>query len=209
MTYVAYLFGFPAGEIPLGTAIAWITFHGLDFAALLVLAGVGLSLRRRMRDPGARAAQDFGRDLFPLVLLVVISVTGLALTVSASWMRGASYQFLALLHAVVVVLALLYLGFGKFFHIFQRPAQLGVQLYREEGARGEGAMCASCGDRFASKIHVEDLSQVLRELGFDYRMADIDDRKGAGATTWQDVCPSCKRRALARAQLRISGKVLG
>lgn len=196
MTYVTYLFGFPVGRLPLGTAIAWLTFHGLDVAAALVLGGVGLSLWRRMRDPGARAVQDFGRDIFPLVLLVAISVTGLALTVSASFMRGASYEFLALLHAVVVVLALLYLGFGKFFHIFQRPAQLGVQLYREEGDRSEGAACASCGDRFASRMHVDDLAQVLRELGFDYHLE-------GHAATWQEVCPPCKRTALARAQLRV------
>jgi nitrate/nitrite transporter NarK len=199
MTYVTYVFGFPVGTLPLGTVVAWLTFHGLDVSACLVLGGVGLSLWRRMRDPGARAVQDFGRDLFPLVLLVAISVTGLALTVSASWMRGASYQFLALLHALVVVLALLYLGFGKFFHVFQRPAQLGVRLYREEGARGEGAACASCGDRFASRMHVEDLAAVLRDLGFDYR---TEGRAG----TWQELCPACKRRALARAQLRVRGE---
>ncbi len=199
MTYVTYLFGFPVGAFPLGTIFAWFLFHGLDVAAVLVLAGVGLSLWRRMRDPGARAVQDFGRDLFPLVLLSAISITGLALTVSATWLRGASYPFLALVHAVTVVLALLHLGFGKFFHIFQRPAQLGVQLYREEGERGEGAPCASCGERFASRMHVDDLAQVLRELGFDYRTE-------GRAATWQEVCPSCKRKALARAQLRLVGR---
>lgn len=197
MTYETYLFGFPVGRVPLGTALAWLLFHGLDVAAFLVLGGVALSLWRRMRDPGARAVQDFGRDLFPLVLLVAISVTGLALTVSVTWLRGSSYAFLALIHAVTVVLALLYMGFGKFFHIFQRPAQLGVQLYREEGARGAGAHCASCGERFASRMHVDDLAQALRELGFDYRTE-------GEAATWQEVCPACKRRALARAQLRIA-----
>jgi len=198
-TYETYLFGFAAGRLRLGTVFAWLLFHGLDVAALLVLGGVALSLRRRMRDPGARAVQDFGRDLFPLILLFAICVTGLALTVSATWLRGASYSFLALVHAATVVLALLHLGFGKFFHVFQRPAQLGVQLYREEGARGEGADCASCGERFASKMHVEDLAAALRELGFDYATQ-------GRAATWQEVCPACKRRALARAQLRVAGR---
>jgi hypothetical protein len=202
MSYVTYVFGFPLLSFPLETVAAWTLFHGLDFAAVLVLAGVGLSLWRRMRDPGARAVQDFARDIFPLVLLFAIAVTGLALTVSATWLRGASYQFLALIHAMVVVLALLYLAFGKFFHIFQRPAQLGVQLYREEGDRGPGAECAACGQRFASRMHVDDLAVVLRELGFDYRTE-------GRAATWQDVCPSCKRRALARAQLRLKDGARG
>ena len=33
-----------------------------------------------MRDQGARAVQNFGRDFFPLILLFAISVTGLDLT---------------------------------------------------------------------------------------------------------------------------------
>jgi hypothetical protein len=201
MTYVTYVFGFPLASFPLATLVSWTVFHGLDIAAVLVLGGVGMSLWRRMRDPGARAVQDFSRDIFPLVLLFAIAVTGLALTVSATWLRGGSYQFLALIHAVVVVLALVYLGFGKFFHIFQRPAQLGVQLYREAGERGPGADCASCGQRFASRMHVEDLAAVLEELGFDYRT-----ERGA---TWQHVCPACKRKALARAQLRLQEHARG
>ena len=43
-TYVTYLFGFPAGTFPLHTVVASLLFHGLDIAAVLVLAGVALSL---------------------------------------------------------------------------------------------------------------------------------------------------------------------
>ena len=66
-------------------------------------------------------------------------MTGLALTVSQEWLRGASYSFLAILHAITVIAALLFLPFGKFFHIFQRPAQLGVKLYQEAGLKDPGA----------------------------------------------------------------------
>src|SRR5262249_56496450 len=122
MTYVTYLFGFPAGEFRLGTVLAQTLFHGLDIAAFLVLAGVGLSLWRRMRDQGAQAVQSFAMDFFPLVILFAVSLTGLALTVSQEWLRGQAYSFLAILHAITVIAGLLYLPFGKFFHIFQRPA---------------------------------------------------------------------------------------
>ena len=81
-------------------------------------------------------------DFFPLILLFAISVTGLALTVSQMWLRGAFYSFLAILHAITVIAALLYLPFGKFFHIFQRPAQLGVKLYQDAGERGRGRASA-------------------------------------------------------------------
>jgi len=194
-TYVTYLFGFPTVSVPLRTAAAWLLFHGLDVAALLVLGGIALSLWRRMRDRGAGAVQDFGRDFFPLILLFAISVTGLALTASTHWLRGSFYGFLAILHAVTVIAALLYLPFGKFFHVFQRPAQLGVKLYHRVGDEGEGARCARCGERFASRMHVDDLKLGLDRLGFDYRM-------DGPAGHWQELCPACKRKTIASAQLR-------
>jgi hypothetical protein len=47
------------------------------------------------------------------------------LTVSYTWTKGYAYEFLAILHAVAVIATLSWLPFGKFLHIFQRPAQLG------------------------------------------------------------------------------------
>ncbi len=196
MRYVTYLFGFPTGSFRIRTVWSWLLFHGLDVAAVLVLAGISLSLWRRMRDQGAQAVQNFGRDFFPLILLFAISVSGLALTASTTWLRGSFYEFLAILHALTVVAALLYLPFGKFFHIFQRPAQLGVKLYQQIGEEGEGAHCARCGERFASRMHVEDLKLALQGLGFDYRLP-------GPAGNWQELCPACKRKTLAGAQLRL------
>src|SRR5438093_287531 len=132
-TYVVVLYGFPVQTFRLHTLIAELLFHGLDVSAILVLGGIGLSLWRRFRDRGAQAVQSFALDFLPIILLFAISVTGLALTVSQNWLRGESYSFLAILHAITVIAALLYLPFGKFFHIFQRPAQLGVKLYQEIG----------------------------------------------------------------------------
>jgi NNP family nitrate/nitrite transporter-like MFS transporter len=195
MTYVTYLFGFPVGSFRIRTLVSWLLFHGLDISAVLVLAGIALSLWRRLRDRGALALQDFSADFLPLILLFAISVTGLALTASTLFLRGAFYGFLAILHAITVIGALLYLPFGKFFHIFQRPAQLGVKLYQDAGDRDAGVLCARCGRRYASQMQIEDLGRVLPELGFDYR---IDGPAG----TWQGLCPACKRTTLAAAQLR-------
>ena len=87
--------------------------------------------------------QQFGEDFLPLLLLFAISVTGLMLTASYTWMKGYAYDFLAILHAITVIFTLLWLPFGKFFHIFQRPAQLGVEFYKDVGARGRaGALPA-------------------------------------------------------------------
>jgi NNP family nitrate/nitrite transporter-like MFS transporter len=195
MVYVTYLFGFPAGEFPLGTPVAELLFHGLDVAAVLVLTGIGLSLWRRMRDKGAITVQSFAMDFMPLFLLFAISVTGLALTVSQMWLRGQAYSFIAILHAITVIAGLLYMPFGKFFHVFQRPAQLGVKLYHEVAAMSEAAACARCGQKFASRMHIQDLTgKVLPQVGFNYKM-------GNGGH-WQDLCPACKRKTLSTAQLR-------
>jgi MFS transporter, NNP family, nitrate/nitrite transporter len=149
-----------------------------------------------MRDEGAMAVQSLAMDFFPLILLFAVSVTGLALTVSQMWLQGNFYSFLAILHAITVIAALLYLPFGKFFHIFQRPVQLGVKLYQETGERDIGATCGRCGERFASRMHIDDLEQVLPQVGFDYRMP-------GPAGNWQELCPACKRKSLSLAQLRL------
>jgi len=196
LTYVTYVFGFPLGAFRLHTVTAWLLFHGLDISALLVLAGIALSLWRRMTDKGARALQQFGMDFLPIILLFAISITGLALTVSQEWLRGSSYSFLAILHAITVIAALLFLPFGKFFHIFQRPAQLGVKLYQEAGERDPGAICVRCRQRFASQMHIQDLRSILPQVGFDYATP-------GPAGHWQALCPACKRKTLSVAQMRI------
>jgi hypothetical protein len=128
----------------------------------------------------------------PLILLFAISATGLLLTVSARYLNGFHYGFLAQLHAVVVIFTLLYLPFGKFFHIFQRPAQLSLEFYRRAGVESGTATCARCKGAFATKLHVEDLKQVEAALGIDYELAP--------GLHYQDVCPSCRRKNLALLQ---------
>jgi NNP family nitrate/nitrite transporter-like MFS transporter len=201
MVYVTYFAGFPVASFQIRTLLSWLIFHALDIAAVMVLAGVFLSLLRRLRDQGAQAVQSFAMDFFPLILLTAISVTGLALTASSMWLRGNFYDFLAILHAITVVAGLLYLPFGKFFHIFQRPAQIGVKLYQEAGASDAPAHCSRCGEPFASEMHIGDLNRVLSELDFDYAMDSVG--------TWQQVCPPCKRKSLAITQLRMKEDLHG
>ncbi len=202
MTYVTYLFGFPAFKFGVHTFTADVLFHGLDIAAVLVLAGIALSLWRRMRDRGAQAVQTLAMDFFPIILLFAICITGLALTLSQIWLAGRFYDFMAILHAITVIAALLYLPFGKFFHIFQRPAQLGVKLYQRAGEWDQGATCARCGQRFASRMHIDDLEKVLPQVGFDYAIP-------GPAGNWQELCPACKRKSLSAAQLRLKEESYG
>jgi hypothetical protein len=180
--------------MPVHSFEAFIVFHGLVWSAFLVIAGVMLAMRRRMRDEGAAALQKFHEDFLPLILLFAVSITGLMLTASYTWMKGYAFDFLAILHAVVVIFTLLWLPFGKFFHIFQRPAQLGVAFYKDVGAREEPAHCKRCGHAFSSRMHVDDLVGVQRQLGFRYE----DGRVGH----YQWICPPCRRALLVIAQGR-------
>jgi hypothetical protein len=192
--YRVYVFGLPTIAFPIDSVTGFIIFHGLVWSSFLVIGGVMLAMRRRMRDHGAAALQHFGEDFLPLILLFAISVTGLMLTASYTWLRGYAYDFIAILHAITVIVTLLWLPFGKFFHIFQRPAQLGVAFYKDVGVKMEQACCKRCGAEFASRMHVEDLIIVEHQLGYQYETGD------GAQDHYQWTCPRCRRVLLGLAQ---------
>lgn len=195
--YRVHVFGFPTIAFPVESPLAFFIFHGLVWSSWLVIAGVMLAFRRRMIDHGAAAVQQFGEDIMPLLLLFAISVTGLMLTASYTWMKGYAFDFLAILHAIMVILTLFWLPFGKFFHIFQRPAQLGASFYKDLNCdpETEKARCARCGGEYMSVMWRDDLTTVERQLGFTYEM-----NGGNGAAHYQEICPKCRRALFGLAQ---------
>ena len=193
--YRAWFFGFPVMVFPISSGIGFGAFHALDFSAVLLLVGLAIAIWRRITNAGLVSTQRFGFDLMPLFLLVAIAVTGLALTASSAWWNGSFYWFIALTHQVVVVLWLLSLPFGKFFHIIQRPASIGVTLYQQVAQDVEqyapvqqpsARHCRNCGEPLPSAQFVTDLKQVLGTLGQNY---DLGPELG----TLQEYCPTCKR----------------
>lgn len=193
MGYRTYVFGFPLNLMQGRSLIAWITFHGLDISAVMVLIGCAIAVHRRLNDRGAIASQQFLLDFVPHLLLIAISVSGLMLTASSIWFEGYMYSFIALSHQAVVIMTLFFLPFGKLFHIIQRPASVGVELYQARSAEMEQAVCPRCGTQFAGQMWIDDLKKVVGELGYDYRLEN--------GKTLQDYCPRCKRimRGLAYA----------
>jgi hypothetical protein len=194
--YRAYVGGLGTLSFDSRSLAGWVTFHLLDISAVLVLAGVFIFLTRRLRDPGALAVER-SNDFLALAGLFAVSVTGLALTASNMWMEGRFYVFLNTVHALTVILGLMYLPFGKLFHIFQRPGNLGVAYYKREGAAGPQQLCRPCGKPFASVLQMGDLKEVLPQVGFDYSLPE--------GGNYQDYCPACRRRLVTLAQTRRVG----
>jgi hypothetical protein len=187
-TYRVLLFGLCVGEFSTRSLLRYVMFNLLNVSAVMVITGVGLALHRRLREAGTMSRQQFGNDIVPLLLLLAISLTGLMLTFSTHFLRGAGYTVLSLVHAVTVSATLLYIPFGKFFHIFQRPLHLAVILHRREREATPPALCRRCGQGFAMPSHLADLKQVLRETGVGL---DVD------------LCPPCKRKRIGLAHARV------
>jgi hypothetical protein len=193
--YEAHFFGFEVFSFKLGSIMAFLTFHALNWSSWFVILGSLYYLRRRLTNPGLIATQSFDGDLLPLILLIAISATGLGLTYSYQFMKGFAFDFLAVLHAVTVILFLIWIPFGKFFHIIQRPAQIGAHIYKIEGKKQKGmAICPHTGKEFTTQLHVDDLKIVTRKLGFDFSQTD--------GGSHLDLSPEGKRSRIAQAHLK-------
>jgi hypothetical protein len=162
---------------------------------------------------------------------MAIAVTGLALTADSAWLGGAYYWYISLTHETVVVLWLISLPFGKFFHLIERPATVGIELYWRTGEGTAMQRCARCGEEFAPVRFIQDLKKTLQDVGENYslqgtaapvlagehvqpRAGVVEETVGAvdgspagtGSLWWQDLCPTCKRVMRAQANLAALGR---
>lgn len=202
--YLVHFFGFEVFEFRLGSLLAFLIFHALNWSSYLVILGSLYFLRRRLTHPGLIATQRFESDLLPLLLLIIISVTGLGLTYSYQFMKGFAFEFLSVTHAISVIIFLIWIPFGKFFHIIQRPAQIGAHIYKKEGMKQGMAICPMTGKAFDSQLHINDLKIVTKQLGFNFDKPD--------GSSHLDLSPEAKRSLLAQAHLKArqeSGKLFG
>lgn len=179
--YVMHVWGIRFGTFDALTVAGWLIFHALDITAVLVIAGCLYFLWRRFHDREASTGQRLGYDFVPLAALIAISVTGLELTFSSALLDGRGYEFLAILHMACVVLTLVFIPFGKFFHVIQRPASVGVEVYKHAAVEREGVFaCRRCGAPLEATEYVHDLEATMTELGLDFE-------------EWIETCPRCKR----------------
>src|SRR5437762_7832111 len=168
--YQVWIFGFPFFSTPVDSFLAFLLFHALDITALVLFIGLVLAFHRRFHDLALISVQRFGFDIVPLALLMAIAVTGLALTADSTWLGGAYYWYISLTHESVVVLWLISLPFGKFFHLIERPATVGIELYWRIGEGTAMQRCARCGEEFAPVRFIQDLKKTLNDVGENYSL---------------------------------------
>lgn len=229
--YTMWAFGFPLFTFGPYSILGFVLYHALVFTAILLLIGLVMAFHRRFHDLYSITTQRFGFDLIPLALLVAIVITGLALTADSTFFNGAFYWFISLTHQAIVVLWLISLPFGKFFHIIERPATVGIELYWRASEDSTQHNCPRCGAPFAPARFIHDLKLTLDDIGQEYfvapaaegaapprmpsrgparaaaKQADIARRATMPREIWwQDFCPDCKRVMRGEANLAALGR---
>jgi MFS transporter, NNP family, nitrate/nitrite transporter len=184
--YWVVAFGLPLFTMPVHGMLAGMIYHGLSSFAVITLAGLAMMLTRRLLDKDAKVDQRIEYDLFPLYVLLSVTVTGLALTVSHVFGGGWGYPVISVIHQITVVGMLLYLPFGKLFHIPMRGLAIGADVYHEVGAHEGLLACARCRKVYATKKQVQDVVAVLKEAGQTLLAPD-------GKTYLAEYCPECRR----------------
>jgi hypothetical protein len=202
-TYRMFVFGQPTVTFDSTSFLGWSIFRGLAYASVLVIIGCATFLWRRFRDRSVIAGQRFDFDMVPLLMLLAISITGLMLTASATFLGGAHYGFLVIVHMATVVAALVFIPFGKFFHVVQRPASVGIQMYAELGDRQGVRRCVRCDEPYASELFTSDLRATLDELGQHYRLAPRGRGEGGHLL---ELCPRCKRVRRGEGYIAANGR---
>jgi NNP family nitrate/nitrite transporter-like MFS transporter len=186
--YQPVLFGFPAAPaLSLDGIPLWFAFHGLTLAGVAVAFGSTYFLAVRLRTrtlPGVVA----GRHVAPLLLLLLVALSGLALPASRHSPLG--FAIASRVHELAVIVLLVALPFSKLAHVLIRPLQLGARVQNRPAA--ERAACVGCGAPLAPVAQIAAVEALLAQ-------------RGAAFAGHQRHCPPCRRRLVASAQARLLG----
>jgi hypothetical protein len=182
-TYSVVFFGIPLFRMGVDSFLAFMLYHGLNWTGIAVIIGCLMAMRRREMDRKNLVEQTKDFDIFPLVLLIAISITGSLLTVSAMWMKGIFYTGIALSHQVAVIVFLLYMPFSKFWHIPLRFLGVVIPMYHSMHVpKG----CSRCGREYATQTQIKDVQAVLEQRGIPVRI-------GGTSLHMSDLCSECRR----------------
>lgn len=183
--YRAVVLGVPTARFAVDGAIGWLAFHGLALAGVAVLLGASIFLVRRVRIR-ALPGETSSFHLAPLVLLLVVAATGLALPATRHAPR--LFDVASAAHEVAVIVLLAAIPFSKLHHVLIRPLQLGARAVRRSDDR---VGCVGCGASLAPRVQHDAVRAMLAARGL--------------ALDALDWCPACRRRRLATTQAALVG----
>lgn len=178
--------GMKVMTVPADGIVATLSYNALNITAVMVIAGVCMALYRRLKNMQARAEQKFLYDFMPLYMLLLVSITGLALTFMNLFLHGAGQPAMSLIHQWSVIITLIYLPFGKLAHIPFRPMSVLARNYREHYAEQGMKECKVCGDQFVSSEQSKDVVDVLG-------VNDIEFKAKEGHHL-AEMCLPCRRK---------------
>ncbi|WP_338471546.1 hypothetical protein R4Z10_01890 [Niallia sp. XMNu-256] len=184
--YNIIMLGMQVMTIKADGLIANLSYNALNISAVMVITGVSMALYRRLKNMQARAEQKFLYDFLPLYMLLLVSITGLALTFMNIFLGGAGQPAMSLIHQWSVIITLIYLPFGKLAHIPFRPMSVLAKNYREHYAEQSMKKCNVCGDEFVS---IEQSKDVVDVLGVN----DIEFQTKEGFHL-AELCLPCRRK---------------
>ncbi|MDQ0246874.1 hypothetical protein J2S09_004494 [Bacillus fengqiuensis] len=184
--YTVVALGIDIMSVKADGIIAFFFYNGLNFTAVMVIAGVCMALYRRLKNMQARAEQKFMYDFLPLYLLLLISITGLALTFMNVFLHGKGQPIMSLIHQYSVIITLIYLPFGKLAHIPFRPLSVFARNYREHYGEQSMKECKVCGDQFVSIEQSNDVREVLGVNQINFNME--------GGFHLAELCLPCRRK---------------
>ncbi|MGM0876899.1 MAG: MFS transporter [Bacillota bacterium] len=198
-TYVIVVMGIETIQMAAHGIFAEMVYNGLNITAMMVLIGVCMALARRIVNQDVKITQRTEFDIFPLILLLSVTLTGLILTVSYSLLDGWMHHYLTLIHQVTVVVLLIYFPFGKLFHLPIRPLATAVPMNYQEHVRIDTRPCNRCGEIYSSDDQITDVQSILAVQSFDLKLED--------GTFLSDYCPACRRRLRVMKQLNMEDPI--
>ncbi|WP_026675422.1 MFS transporter [Alkalihalobacterium bogoriense] len=194
-TYQVVVMGIPTLKMAADGLLAEFMYNILNITALMVLLGVTMALIRRSNNHNLDVTQRIEFDLFPLYMLLAVTVTGLILTVQYKFLGGWMHNYMSLLHQITVVIFLVYFPFGKLFHLPIRPLAVAVPMNYQEEVQLDTRPCQKCGTTYSSDDQITDVKEILGVQAFDLSFQD--------GTYAADYCPACRRKLRVMSQLNM------
>ncbi|PYZ93539.1 MFS transporter [Salipaludibacillus keqinensis] len=194
-TYQMVVFNVPLMNMAADGWVAQMFFEGLNITASMLFIGLAMAIWRRIHNHDLKVTQRAEFDLFPLYILLAVTLTGLFLTVSYKLLGGWMHPQLALIHQITVVIFLVYFPFGKLFHLPMRPMAMAVPMNYQEVLQVDTRNCAGCNELYSNDEQIADVKTILDAQAFDLKNNEGD---------WlADYCPACRRKLRVMNQLNI------